>query len=470
MFDSEEEEYRDSAFYDDLERFETMIKKGSSEFFDSDRLEMMLDHFIMNNQYRKALACVDHALYHFPMNITFKVRKAQVLSGGGKLNEALNLLLEVERFVQEDQEYLLTRASVHSQLRDSKSAVRYFEKALAQSSGEERDEIYVDLSFEYQALDDYDSAIRILTEAVSENPENESAVYELAYCFDQKGDIEEAVKCYEVYLDFNPYSFTTWYNLGNAYSKAENYEKAAWAYDYSILINDNFTSAYFNLANAYVSLNKFRMAIECFEKCLELDGEDAVIVNYIAEAYEQLEEYDLALHYYRLSRELSPELPEPWLGTGIVLDLQGKENEAIHFIRKAVELEPNNQDYLHVLGGCELKVGDLEAAEVAYSKGLSLDPSNEDLLIDYIKLVAVNDLETGVEQLEQFISENQLEGVSKLLLVKLYWMVGKQSDALLLFKDLVFLRPNVAKKLFLHFEEAEMIPQFIQLYELIEEK
>jgi tetratricopeptide (TPR) repeat protein len=469
MFDNEEEDYKDEAFHDDLEKFEAMLKNGSSHFFDSDRLEMMLDHFMMSSQFKKALACVNHGLYHFPHNPTFKVRKAQVLSGTGKLNEALNLLMEVEKLLVDDQEYILTRASVHSQLRDSKSAVKYFEKALHQSDGEEKDEIYLDLSMEYQAMNDLTSAIRVLNEALESNPNNETAVYELAYCYDQIGNVKRAIKCYEDYLDMNPYSFTTWYNLGNAYSKAEDYEKAAWAYDYSIIINDNFSSAYFNLGNTYISLNKYRSAIESFEKCIEIDGEDGVTLDYIAEAYEQLEEYELALHYYKRSMDLSPELPDPWLGTGIVLDLMERSEEAIHFIRKAADMEPLNADYWHVLAGCALKLERFVEAEEALFKGLILNPSNEEILTDYAKIIASKDVAQAITLLEDYGEDAELNGESRLLLVKLYWLSGRQSDALLLYKDLVFSHSSVAKKLFLHFEEAQIIPQFVQLYELIED-
>ena len=469
MFDNEEDDYKDGAFQEDLNKFEEMIQAGSSIFFDSDRLETMLDHFLMNNQFKNALACVNHGLYHFPANATFKIRKAQVLSAMGKLDEALNLLIEVEKLVVDDQEYLLTRASVHSQLRDAKSAIRYFERALKQSDGEEKDEIYLDLSMEYQAMNDLKSAIRILKEALDENPANETAVYELAFCYDQIGEVEHAIGCYESYIDINPYSFTTWYNLGNAYSKSENFEKAAWAYDYSIIVNDRFSSAYFNLGNTYVSLGKYRAAIDSFTKCIELDGEDAVTLDYIGEAHEQLEEYELALHYYKRSMDLAPELPDPWLGTGIVLDLMGRSAEGIHYIRKAAEMESGNADYWHVLAGCAIKLNFLDEAENALKRGLELQPDSDEILIDYAKLVALENANLAIELIEQNIQNQEDVGESRLLLIKLYWFSGRQSDALLLFKDLVFMHSTIAKKLFLHFEEAESIPQFIQLFELIQD-
>jgi tetratricopeptide (TPR) repeat protein len=470
MFDNEEDEYPDGAFQEDLEKFEEMMQNGSSVFFDSDRLEMMLDHFLMSNQFKKALTCVNHSIYQFPVNALFRVRKAQVLSAMGKLNEALNLLMELEKEIGTDQEYILTRASVHSQLRDSKSAIRYFETALKNSDGEEKDEIYLDLSMEYQQMNDLKSAIRILDEALVFNPDNETAVYELAFCYDQSGEVEKAIGCYEKYIDINPYSFTTWYNLGNAFSKAENYEKAAWAYDYSILINDGFASAYFNLGNTFVSMSRYRSAIEMFEKCIELDGEDGITLDYIAEAYEQLEEYDLALLYYKRSMDLTPELPDAWLGTGIVLDLLDRSAEAIHFLRKAAEMEADNSDYLHVLSGCLIKLGELEEAKDVLYKALILTPSNEDVLADYVRLIENENTDVAIDLLEEYGETYDLKGDSRLLLVKLYWLTGKQSDALLLYKDLVFTLPVLAKKLFLHFKEAEDIPQFIQLYELIDEK
>jgi tetratricopeptide (TPR) repeat protein len=468
MFDNEEDDYAEGAFQEDLERFEHMLRTGSAEFFDSDRLEMMLDHFMMSNQFKKALECVEHALYHFPTQPIFKVRKAQVLSASGKLNEALKMLMSVEKLVGNDQEYLLSCASVFSQLRDTKNAIRYFERALEQSEGEEKDEIFLDLAMEYQAAGDLDSSVRILNLAILHNPDNETAVYELAYCYDLLGKTDDAIACYEKYIDVNPYSFTTWYNLGNAYSKAENYEKAAWAYDYCILINENFSSAYFNLGNTYISMNKYRSAIEAFEKCLDLDGDDGITLDYIAEAYEQLGEYDLALLYYKRSMDLAPELPDPWLGTGIVLDLMGKTAEGIHFIRKAALMEPENADYWHVLAGCAGKLGLVDEVKDALLKGLLLAPDNDEILCDYSRILAVDSMDEAIHVMESYGDQSEEKGLSRLLLVKFYWLTGRQSDSLFLYRELVMFHPELARQLYEQFEEAAVIPQFLQLYELLD--
>ena len=51
--------------YEDIERFEDYLNGGSIGFLDSDRLEMLIDHYLINSQYNKANVCADHAISHF---------------------------------------------------------------------------------------------------------------------------------------------------------------------------------------------------------------------------------------------------------------------------------------------------------------------------------------------------------------------------------------------------------------------
>ena len=260
----------------------------------------MIDHYLIAAQYSKALLCVEEALTQFSYSPLFKLRKAQALSATGNLKEALNLLTEIERSDVPSMEVLLSKASVFSQLKDTKNAIKYFKGAIIEAAPEDRDEIYLDLAMEYQNNDEYQLAINVLIEAVNANKSNEGAIYELAYCYDQIGDTEKSIQCYSDFIDDNPYSFTAWYNLGNAYSKLEKHEKALWAYDYCILINDDFGPAYFNLGHTSLSLNRYTKAIEHFEKCMELDGDDPLALCYIGECHEQLNQLELARHYYNV--------------------------------------------------------------------------------------------------------------------------------------------------------------------------
>ncbi len=468
MFENEDEDdFLSSSFQDELSRFEDMISKGRLDFFDSDRLDSFIDHFMMSNQFKKAMDCVSHAINFFPHNINFKIRKAQVLANLGRLNEALALLMQFDKMLSDDLEFVLTKASVHSQMRDSKTAIKYFEKAIDLAEPEEKDEIYLDLSAEYQNMGNFEQAIKILQKAIAFNPENEPAVHELAYCYDLTNDMPSAIQCYSSYLDIRPYSFTTWYNLGNAFSKAENYDKALWAYDYCTIISEDFASAYFNMGNIYLVLEKFEKAIECFERCIQIDGEDAMALDYIAEAYEHMEEYELAMHYYKRSIELQPDLPDPWLGMGIALDLMHRTHEAIPYLLKAVELDELNPDYLHVLAGAYIKNGNTVEAAVLLYKALTINPLSDEILVDLTELRAMDNIAYAFDELHEHIESYELSDIALLHRVKYAWLAGRQTDAMIFFRELVIDKPELAIQLTDFFPEALSIPVLADLYNLL---
>lgn len=435
MFDDDDdhEGFEDGELRADLERFEKHLQGEFIGFLDSDRWEAMIDHFLISGQYAKALKCVDEALTQFSYNTTLRLRKAQASSAMGSLKEAIGILTDLEREGVLNMEVLLTKASVFSQLKDTKNAIRYFKDALAAAAPEDQDEIYLDLAMEYQNAGKLQRAINVLREAISKNPSNEGAIYELAFCYDQKGDFQASVQCYSDFIDNNPYSFTAWYNLGNAYAKNEDLEKAAWAYDYCLLINDGFGPAYFNLGHTYLTLERYTTAISNFEKCMELDGDDPLALSYIGECYEQLGELDRAKEFYKKSLELAPMLPDAWLGLGIVEDLEGRTREGIVLIQKAAELDPENASIYHVLAGAYEKLEDTENALQNYQLALDLEPSDEDCLLNYVELLVESSVQDTLDFLEKFEEDNnnRLTGVLK---VSLLWKLGRAAESLSLYK------------------------------------
>lgn len=389
--DENEDSYFEGNLNEELERFEKSLTGEPLGFMDSDTLEAIIDHYLIQGNYTKANLCAEIGIQQFPFISMFTLRKAQAISANGQLKEALNLLSQLEKSGNTSCEHFLTKASIFSQLRDTKTAIKYFTEALNVAEPEDKDEIFVDLAMEYEAARDFKNAVRILKQALETNPNNEVAIYELAFCYDQMEDFDSAIKCYSDFIDENPYSFTAWYNLGNAYSKSENFEKAIWAYDYCLLINEDFSPAYFNLGNAYLSEEKYLLSIQNFEKCIELDGEDGLTLCYLGECNEQLGKLEDAKQFYNRSLELMPELSDAWLGLGIVKDLEGDLQAAIGFIEKAISFDAFNAGYVHVLAGALEKTNDLELANETYQKAWSMDPSNDEILSDYVAFLVKNE-------------------------------------------------------------------------------
>ena len=213
MFDDEDDDFSESSLNEDIEQFEAHLKGQTLKFMDSDRLEALIDHYIINGQYSKARTASEIGIYHFNYNSVFILRKAQAMSGMGLLNDALEIMNHLEKTESSSAEIFLTKAALFSQLRDSRNAIKYFRLAMDVCEPEDRDELYLDLAMEHQNVSQFKEAVDVLKEALKYNNQNEGALYEIAYCYDQMGDYDQAIKCYSDFIDENPYSFTAWYNL-----------------------------------------------------------------------------------------------------------------------------------------------------------------------------------------------------------------------------------------------------------------
>ncbi|AEA45630.1 tetratricopeptide repeat protein [Fluviicola taffensis] len=463
MFDWEDDnDSFENHLNDDLQRFEAQLESNSVGFFDSDRLEAIIDHYLMNGNYSKGELAAEVGIQQYPFNTLFQIRRAQAMSGLGKLKEALELLDSAEKIDSESMELFLTKATIFSQLRDSKRAVNFFKRALELADREEKDEIFLDLATELEQLKDFKSAVEVLEEAMRSNPKNEGALYELAFCFDQLGDNARAINTYRTFLDENPYSFTAWYNLGNTYSKEEMFQDAITAYEYCTAINDRFSPAYFNMGNAQLTIEQYNESIESFERCIDIDGDDALTYCYLGEANEQLENLTVAWDFYQKALSLAPNLAEAWLGLGIVKDLQGHPKESLHYIERALEIEPEMDGYYHVYAGALENAEMLEEAEEAYLACLTLEPGNEDCYFDYVDFLIENRVGEVRTFVENFILKNQLF-FSVLPIIYLNWISNNPEGAKIMLVESFNKDPEKTKDVFIRYPELADVEELVNL-------
>jgi tetratricopeptide (TPR) repeat protein len=453
MFDDEDDEDLGKELTDALARYEESKENGNIGYFSSDHLDFIIEHYMMQGEIQSAGQCLEYAIELYPNVELFKLRKAQYLSNTGEVNKALKLLDSIN-YSEFELDFISTKAVIFSQIRDHRNAIKFYQRAIELADEDERDDLYIDLATELQAINDLEGAVKVLQQALQNNPNNEVAIYEIAFCYDQIGSFEQAIQSYKDFIDNNPYSFTAWYNLGNSYSKLEDFENAINAYDYCILINEDFTPAKFNLGNAYLSDEKFTEAIECFQDCLEKDGEDSLVICYMGECYENLEQYETALSYYNRSIELTPELPEPWVGKGIVLDLMGQTADGLGFIKHGIDLDPINMGYWHVYAGAAEKMENTNLAEEAYQKARELEPSNNEVFCDYVAFRCELD---PLQGLHFVASLEEKDRPSAWYLAFLYatWKSERADFVIKEYELLILSNPIVAKELFLYFPDLE---------------
>lgn len=365
-----------------VKRFEEMLARNASYFFDVDQFESIIDYYLETSRVKQALTVLRYASELYPDNLQLLLREAQLLASSGKLSGAIPRLKNLLHFEPHNEEILMSLASVYSQLRDHKQAIELLKEARKYADPDLQDDIWVEMALEYENLNRFDLAIETLKEAIKANPENETALYEISFCFEMTSRFEESNAYFEAFIDEHPYSFAAWYNLGNNLQKADRLEEAFKAYEFCIAIEDDFGPAYANKANVLVKLEKYKEAIEAYHELLEYDIPQANTFCYIGECHERLGQYDEAEYYYKEALKIDESFADAWVGLGVVADLRDMTETALRYFRHAVQIEPENTDYL-LLVGASLRKGGLhdEAAEV-YDSILKIEPDNTDAWLD----------------------------------------------------------------------------------------
>ena len=215
-----------------------------------------------------------------------------------------------------------------------------------------------------------------------------------------------------------------------------------------------------------MQINEYQKALESYLKCVELDGDDALTISYLAEAYERLERYEEAIKYYNKAKELNPELAEPWLGIGIIKELQGFSKEAINFLKHAVEIQAENANYRLVLAEALFKEGQVSEAEGHLEIALQLEPSYDDAIIMLAKLKAEESISDAIDFIASLEHLPDLGADVRVYFSVLLWKDGQKTEALHIFKKEFLIDKNSTKTLFLYLPEAEQIPEYIQILEL----
>ena len=81
-------------------------------------------------------------------------------------------------------------------------------------------------------------------------------------------------------------------------------------------------------------------------------------------------------------------MAQAWYGIGATLEGEERWYEAIHYIKKALELDEMQPDFWYALADCEYRLKNFQEAENCYQKAIDFDPENEEIWISFADMVA----------------------------------------------------------------------------------
>ena len=375
----------DGDFQEILVRFEEMLDRESSSFFDVYDFERIIDHYLDRNHFNKAINAVNMGMAQHPGSVTLLIKEAQVYTEKGDSQKALDMVLGLERLENTNTEVFMLKGMILNQMGKIGEAEETFKKALEYGYENEVDILYdIGLSFEY--VNQFRLAARYLEKALEKDTDKLNILYELAYCYDRLHDFDKSILYYEAYLDQEPFAENVWYNLGLLYFKKENFRKAVECYDFAIAINDEYAMAVFNKANALANLEDYSGAIRSYKECILLEPENVLAHCYLGESLEKLDDFSEAIQWYEKATRIDPSFSEAWYGVAVCYLFRKLYQEALYYVNKAIALDEENPDFWFTLGNIHYHLDALEDAKKAYLKTTEIDPYDDEAWINVAKL------------------------------------------------------------------------------------
>ncbi len=374
-----------------IERFESMLSKGHSYFFDVEDIESIADHYLERGNHGKAGKAIEHGLGIHPHSSALMLKKAHTLLVLKQPRKALKILDFLEATEPTNTEMLLFKAVVHRNLSDHEGTKACLMKAL-KATPNNQEEIFLDLAFEQEMADDFEGAIQSLKQSLEINPDYEASLFELGYCFDMADNLENGIDYFTKFLDENPYNFVGWYNLSLCYEKLGLWEMAIQSVDYCIAIKDDFTNAYILRGNLYTNLEQDDLAINSYSESLLHDEKNPMVYTAIGECFERLNDMGQAEANYLAALDIDAHFTDALMGMGAVKEAGLNYTEAIAWYKQAIALDELNLDNWHIYAEALTEVGKTDEAEKVYNEMIENFGDDEE---SWMSLADVQALKSG---------------------------------------------------------------------------
>jgi tetratricopeptide (TPR) repeat protein len=173
------------------------------------------------------------------------------------------------------------------------------------------------------------------------------------------------------------------YYTGLALTKLEKYDDALIYLEQVVTTHKSFLHVYQSrmiLGYIYAITNRYRLAEFEFQKLLEAGLESTQIyasMGYISYSQGKTEE---SVDYLKKALKLDPLYANALNSLGYIYAEEGIELvKALEYCKKASELKPENSAYLDSLGWAYYKLGDYREAHQCLRKALDLSPGTKEI-------------------------------------------------------------------------------------------
>ncbi|MBA4368670.1 MAG: hypothetical protein C0403_13650 [Desulfobacterium sp.] len=217
-------------------------------------------------------------------------------------------------------------------------------------------------------------AIRLITRAIRNQPENPYYHTNLGSVFQSDGQYDKAAACYHKAIHLKPDYAAAYFNMGNVKSAENHYKEAIGWYQEALRIVPDDPDGCYNMANSYKKLGMFDQSILWYEAAIQIRPDHAESFNNMGNAYATLNKWENAMECYQKALVIFPDYPEALYNLAHGCQFRGKIKEAVFLYQKTLAINPEYAEVYNNIGNIFKDLGMISDAVTCYRKVLSLKP------------------------------------------------------------------------------------------------
>ncbi|MDY0360931.1 MAG: tetratricopeptide repeat protein [Desulforegulaceae bacterium] len=236
--------------------------------------------------------------------------------------------------------------------------------------------------------------------------------------------------------------------LGSIYNKADQTKKAVETYKLVPETSSLHSNAIAAISIILAQTDKFEEAVSLIKKQTAKKPEDLILISALGNLYEEKKDYENAQTFYQKGASIESE--KKWTffyRLGVINDKAGKKDKSLEYMKKALDLEPENPDILNYIGYTYAEMDiNLELAKEMIEKAL-MARKDDGYITDslgwvYYKLGNYEKAEFFLEKASK-ITKN--DPVILEHLAELYIKTGRQNLAVEIYENILKTDPDNAE-------------------------
>ncbi|MDR0385721.1 MAG: hypothetical protein LBH60_06560 [Prevotellaceae bacterium] len=331
-----------------IQKYEMLLYNKESMYFDSDEFEIIINYYMVKEKYADALEAMIHAELCHPDDIELALQKIRIMMQLDNSDRAFDLLLMLENKAPDLFEINLYKGHIYVLNDDIEAALREFEFAFEKCPEFDNEELRCIPSILIEH-DYFEEALIFLHKFIDSDNATAKLFLKAGYCYEQTSNDVEAEFYYEKSLDEDPFDEKAWMVLGAFHLKLFDVDKALEAFEFALSINKDSRIASMCKVTALIKSNEYDKALKYFLEIMMKFSEESDYDD-DEQYYEEFEDADDEEN--NDEKEFTVNLEMPYWKLSKILYIQGDIETAIQSIDKALETDPDNEDYIYFRGQC----------------------------------------------------------------------------------------------------------------------